>query len=95
MTSPPDDVYEAAARALNIVWGYDQTLDAEDFERAVATDAKRPALRKAVDTGYAAGVAAGRAQAAAAIRAAWAGRDDVVWLAGASWAAKIAGGEPR
>lgn len=54
-SSPPDDVYAAADRA------FEAAADLADFGRA--------GVRAAVDSAYAAGVAADRAQAAADIRA--------------------------
>jgi len=54
----PEQVFLEVSRALNTMWGYDRTLDAEHFERVVADGAKTPNLRKAVTVAYRAGQAA-------------------------------------
>lgn len=115
MISPSEDVYEAAARTFALggnpenryLYDTDETAGGYawhiDYD-AHATAQERP-FRAAVDSAYFAGEAAGRAQAAADIRAqiiagAWppflgvGAKPRAADLA--EWAARIAeGGEPR
>lgn len=66
----PTSMYRVAARAANIAWGYDKTVDAEHFNRIVEHAATGAGLRASVDAVYAATVDLVRKQVAEELRSA-------------------------